>query len=161
MSWTERPDKEACCGEEPGAVRCEERVVKYLHSANLHPDTLAFTRRDLQADRIAEPSNDCGDSHGCSVDRVGDASDAELLEKSEAYARAKEGRAPCGGLVATVGALRRIPHQSAPEGAVRVYDDPRADNDAHAVMRVSRRLSRPEFNEVRRRIIQCFGYRVA
>lgn len=161
MSWIERPDTVACCGDVPGAVACEEDVARFLHSKIDDPDILAFKRSELTGDGIKHPSNVCGESHGLSVDRAGGVSDDALRQLSNVQAERKPGREGRGAWVANVGALRAIAHPEAPDGVVRVYDDPMPDNDKHAVIRVADTLSRTDFNEVRRAMMTAFAKRVA
>ncbi|MNV18021.1 hypothetical protein D3C71_1088280 [compost metagenome] len=87
--------------------------------------------------------------------------DDEIRTRSEAQARKREGRNAEGGLIANVAALRGIVHELAPEGAVRVYDDPMPDNDEHAVIRIVENVPRADFNEVRSKIMAKFDRRVA
>lgn len=161
MTWTGRPDGEPCCGDEPGSVACEEDVARLIHSRIEDPDVLAFTRKDLTGQGIDRPSNICGAADGCSVDRATGLGDDELRRRAELQAAKREGRTARGAWIANVAALRAIRHPGAPEGAVRVYDDPMPDNDRHAVIRVSPDIPRTDFNEVRRAIIAAFGRRVA
>ena len=160
MTWTGRPDNEPCCGDAPGAVACEEDVVRLLHCRILEPDQAAFTRSDLVPNSAA-PSNVCGEADGCSVDRSTGMTDDEIRARAVAQAEKKPGREGRGGLVASVAALRSITHPDAPGGAVRVYDDPRADNDRHAVIRLSEGIPRSDFSQIRRALINAFGRRVA
>jgi|GEM_PF-6371218 len=161
MTWTVRPDDEPCCGEAPGLVRCEEDIARLIHSKIDDPDVLAFTRKDLTGHGIPNPSNVCGQADGCSVDRVVDLDDDALRARSQQQAAKREGRTAKGAWIANVAALRTIKHPAAPEGAVRVYDDPMPDNDRHAVLRVSAAIPRTDFNEMRRAIIAAFDRRVA
>lgn len=161
MTWTDRPDSVPCCGDKPGAVACHEDVARLIHSKILDPDTLAFSRKELTAEKIVSPSNVCGDADGCSVDRATGLSDDELRRRANAQAAKKEGRTGQGAWVANVAVLRSLTHSEAPDGAVRVYDDPKADNDGHAVIRVSANVPRTDFNEVRRAIMAAFSRRVA
>lgn len=161
MSWIERPDNVACCGDTPGSVACDEQVARLLHSKIDDPDILAFSRKELTGDGIKNPSNVCGEADGLSVDRAGGLSEDELRQLSNAQAERRPGRDGKGAWVANVAALRAITHASAPEGAVRVYDDPMPDNDRHAVVRVADTISRTDFNEIRRAVMTAFAKRVA
>lgn len=162
MTWTGRPDSEPCCGDQPGSVACEEDVARLIHSKIQEPDVLAFTRKQLAAENIKSPSNICGEADGCSVERTAGLTEDDLRARAEAQAAQREGRTGQGAWIANVAALRAITHPDAPAGeTVRVYDDPKADNDRHAVIRVWAGLPRTDFNEVRRAIIAAFGRKVA
>lgn len=161
MSWIERPDKIACCGDNPGSVACDEDVARLLHSKIDDPDVLAFSRKELTGEGLKNPSNVCGEADGLSVDRAGGLSDDELRHLSRLQAERRPGRSGRGAWVANVAVLRAISHPAAPTGAVRVYDDPMPDNDRHAVIRVADTISRTDFNEVRRAMMSAFAKRVA
>lgn len=159
--WSARPDNQSCCNGPHGAVADEEDVARLIHSKISNPDRAAFTRKELAADGIEVPSNVCGDADGCSVDRVIDLSDADLVARSEAYAALKEGRVAEGAMVASVGELRKIEHELADERrAVLIYDDPRADNDRHAVLRLCDKIPRSDFKLMQRAVIDAFARKV-
>lgn len=161
MTWTVRSDRDPCCGEQPGAVACDEDVARLIHSRIDDPDVLAFTRKDLLGEGIAQPSDVCGLADGCSVDRASGLVDDEIRARSARQAAQREGRIARGAWIANVGMLRSISHENAPDGAVKVYDDPMPGNDRHAVIRVSTEIPRTDFNEVRRSIISAFDRRIA
>lgn len=161
MSWTDRPDAEPCCGDEPGAVACAEDVARLLHSRIDDPEILAFSRKELTSIGINAPSNACGEADGCSVDRATGLSDGEIRQRADEQANRRPGRLGKGAWIANVAALRAISHPSAPDGAVRVYDDPMPGNDRHALVRVAAEVPRTDFNEVRRAIMSAFSKRVA
>jgi len=143
-------------------VNDDEWVARLLHSKIIDPDRAAFTRKELAAEGIEDPSNVCGDADGVSVDRMIDLNDNDVIQRSNDYAAQKEGRVAAGALLASVAALRAISHEEAEAGrAVFVYDDPRADNDRHAVIRLSDKIPRADFKRMQRRVIDAFTRRVA
>lgn len=162
MSWTGRSESQPCCEGPLGRVEPSEEVARLLHSRIVEPDKAAFTRTELTGHGIANPSNDCGSADGCSVDRTASLTDAEIRERSELQAQLKAGRTSEGAIIANVGTLRAITHPDAPNGqAIYIYDDARADNDRHAVLRICEHIPRSDFGEVRRAIISAFAKRVA
>ena len=111
---------------------------------------------------IEQPSNACGDADGVSVDRMIDLTDADAKARSERYAALKEGRIAAGAMLASVTVLRSITHEALEAGrAVFVYDDPKADNDRHAVIRLNDKVPRADFKRMQRKVIEAFTRRVA
>lgn len=162
MSWTDRADDTPCCDGPLGPVGSGEVVARLLHSKIDDPDKAAFTRKELTGHGLDAPSNVCGLADGCSVDRAKDLDDDDLRTRSAAQAAEKAGRAARGALVANVVAIRAISHPDGKDGrAVFVYDDPRADNDRHAVIRICDKIPRTDFTEIRRALIAAFDRRVA
>lgn len=161
MSWCGRTDRDACCDGPHGPVDGHENVARLLHEAIIDPDRAAFTRRDLAAHKIAEPSNVCGDADGCSVDRMIQLNEDDVAARSKAYAAEKPGRVAAGAVIASVADLRGIRHPSIQGQAVFVYDDPRAANDLHAVVRLSDEVPRSDFKLMQRKVIDAFRRKVA
>jgi hypothetical protein len=160
MSWTDRPDDCACCGDEPGAVKSNERVARLLHSKIIDPATAAFSRKELTQPEGA-CSDVCGEADGGSIDRCDSVTDDELRERACALADIRPGRKGQGALVANVADLRAIRHEAAPNGrAVYVYDDPMLENRHHAVMRVSSSVPRSDFIDIQTAIVKAFSRKV-
>lgn len=83
------------------------------------------------------------------------------MERSRANAERREGREAEGAALAKVSELRAIQHELAPDGrAVVVYDDPRADNDRHAVIRLSDKIPRADFKLMQRAVVAAFRAKV-
>lgn len=156
MSWTGRPDNQACCGDSPGAIDAKERVAHLIHSRNSEPPSSGLKRDTLQPN--GDFSNNCGDSDGLSVDRCDGLSIGQLRERSTNLAEIRVGRTARGARIASVQALRAIGFADDPNGrAVYVYDDPRNDNSEHAVIRVTEHAGRPEFELIRTALIDAFS----
>lgn len=163
MTWTNRLDTAACCPGSKGAVDSTEDVALYLHSKIDNPDTIPFERKRLTGEDLGRAiSNVCGDADGVSVDRAIGLSEAEILVRAKAQAERQPDRVSTGAKIALVSSLRDIRRdEDDASQVVFVYDDPLADNDAHAVIRLKQGLHRAEFNIIRRRIIDAFSRRVA
>lgn len=163
MKWTDRPDSAACCPGKKGAVEDAEQVALYLHSKIDSPDTIPFERTKLTGEKLGRPiSNDCGNADGVSVDRTIGLSDVELSLRAITQAERQPNRVSTGAKIAPVASLRGIRSEgNDTEQVVFVYDDPLSDNDAHAVIRLRQGFGRPEFIDIRRRIIDAFSRRVA
>ena len=161
MTWTGRPDNQSSCAGPYGAVAGGETVARLLHSKIAVPDKAAFTRKELLGE-MPNPSNVCGLSDGCSVDRVLNLSDAEISSRATKQADEKPGRTSEGALVGQVEKLREIRHATLGDApAILVYDDPRADNDRHCVIRMNEAIPRTDFNVVRKALMDAFSRRVA
>jgi predicted 2-oxoglutarate/Fe(II)-dependent dioxygenase YbiX len=164
-TWTSHPEADQRCSPAVEPVRRDERITRLLHSKNAVPEANRFQRKELQlnieqADR--EVSDVCGDSDGASVIRSNQLSVADLRSRAEEQASRQLGRTSEGGITATVKTLRRIRmSDDAEKQVVFVYEDPKAGDPLHAVMRVAACVDRPEFKNVRRQIIDAFSEQFA
>ena len=159
MSWSDRPDSEPCCAGPLGHVSSDEAVARLLHSKIAVPGQAAFTRRELTGEGDPEISNDCGHQSGCSVDRADGLEEDELRSRAVQQASLKPGRVAEGALIASAHELRSIIHEAAGQ-AILVYDDARADNERHAVIRVSSAIPRTDFGLIRSMIMKAFSTRI-
>lgn len=142
IGWTSTSDGEVGCPDLPGAVGDDEEIARLLHDGNADRPKDRLRRDELFGDRRATiVRNVCHDalgSGGASLIRRLDRSDDDLRQRSEAYARQKEGREPRGAIVGTAGAVRRIRSRIKPEVQVAfVYDDPTSNEAGHCVVRCS------------------------
>lgn len=159
MIWTGRDDDEPCCGPIPGAVTADEFVARLLYSGNDVPDAAAFQRKELHPPEVV--SNVCGDADGLSVARRANRSDAELCQLADTQAALRPDRVGRGARVARVGDLRDIRWIASPDDRiVFVYDDPKPDDPHHAVVRVSDRVPRTDFDRLRTDIFEAFAARI-
>lgn len=162
MSWTGRPDCEPCCPGPLGATADGETVARYVNSNTVEPDKAAFQRAELTGENYDPISNDCGSSHGCSVDRIDGLNEEAIKSRSELQAVGRGNRVAEGARLAIVEDLRAIRHHDYPDDqVVYIYDDPKPDNDRHAVVRVSDKLHRGELKELQRDLVAAFSKRVA
>lgn len=125
-----------------------------------------FQRSDFF--RGPAPFNDCGEQHGCSVDRMIDLADDEIRTRSATKAAVSNQRAVSagrpalmsgdGGLLAQVSELRLIRREGAPqEQVIFVYDDARDDNPHHAVLRAADAIPDEERRSVIRKVERQFA----
>lgn len=165
MPWTSRNDAAACCDGQYGPVSPAESVVRLRMKQYPQKGYTPFQRSDFF--RVQPPFNECGEQHGCSVDRMIDLSADEVRARSNSKARisnqraASEGRPALmsgdGGLLAQVSELRLIRRDGAPEEQVIfVYDDARADNQQHAVLRAADSVPDEERRSVIRKVERKF-----
>ena len=148
----------ARCPGPLGAVAAGEVVAKLLHTGNVDPKTKAFRQDDLFPP--TDFSNQCGQSTGSSVDRCGDLSDDQVLERSVQFAARRTKTPPpiaCGARVADVDALRTISIPEHEGQLVFVYDDPLEDNERHAIIRGRAGLPRPDRSRLRDEIVDRFA----
>ncbi|HEX8127224.1 MAG TPA: hypothetical protein VF548_16735 [Allosphingosinicella sp.] len=154
MSWTDQPESERRCHDSPGAVSSTETVAR-ITVRPLEPDGyVPFLRKDFFPPG-KDFDNECGDSDGCSVERLGKLSAADIVAKSQARAdqanarRTSKGkpanRAADGARTALVGTLRSIRLEDRPEEQILfVYDDGGEKNPDHAILRASPALTPEE-----------------
>lgn len=161
MSWTDRADDVSCCNGPLGAVGPKEHVARLLITGTLEPMQAAFKRSELHADGVVVISNACGDSHGLSVDRCDSLSDDDIRQRADVQAAKKPGRKGEGARIASVAALRAIRQRGSDEQVVFVYDDPRADNDHHSVVRISHTVPRTDYKVLAKDVMGAFNRRVA
>lgn len=154
--WVERIDTESRCPGPLGAVQGHEDVVRHIHTGNSTPFKAAFQRAELFAPEEEEPSNVCGESHGASVDRTTQLAADELLER--AVAQAGDRHQSVGCLVANVAALRGVALPGTTGQLVHVYDDARAGNDQHSVIRCI--ATRADRSRLRDAIVKLFQHSI-
>ena len=151
MTWTGRADHQACCGASPGPISDGETIARLLHANIRVEENAHLTRSELQPPRKRPLDNRCGQADGCSVDRSSRLTDEELLRRAAAHALT---RISTGAIEWKAGDLRQIRADGDERQVVFIYDDPMNDNHEHAVMRVREDLARPDFDQVRDRIVR-------
>ena len=149
MTWTGRSDAVRCCESGRGAVLSGEQLARLLHTRNLPPNFDPFPRKELFPGKDGQFSNVCGDADGASVVRSSTLTDAEICERSGVQAAVRPNRDPHGAFIGPVDQLRLSRPDGLPDAQhVFVYDDPKPDDDLHAVIRGRETLDRPEQSRI-------------
>ena len=136
--WTGSSDEEQCCPSALGAVRSDEMVARLTITRTKEPfGYTPFRRADLFPG--AQPvSNECGNKHGCSVDRRDTLSDEIVFKRSADFAAVGKNRIGDGAYLITAEKLRQHRLLTMPNQQVFfVYDDPMPENQEHAVIRAA------------------------
>ena len=160
MGWTDRSDMEPCCGDSPGAVGDAEKLARLLHSGISVPERSRIKRQELwPTDKKKSYSDTCGSSDGASVNRCSQMRDDEVRRWAKDYAE-KRRHTSEGAIVAQASALRQITYPGEKGRVVFIYDDPRCDDETHAVIRASDTVPRTDQDRVRDAVLFCFKDRV-
>jgi hypothetical protein len=119
---------------------------------------MRFSRKELFPPENGKTfSNECGDSDGCSVLRATELTDAEIQARSELQAAVRPNRESDGAVLANAATLRDIEIEGrVGEKLVFIYDDPKKEDQLHAVLRGSQKLDRPEQTLLRDAIEAAF-----
>ena len=156
MGWTDRSDMEPCCGDQPGAVGDAESLARLLHSGISVPEKSRIKRQELwPIDKKKSYSDACGSSDGASVNRCSQMRDDEVRRRAKDHAEQRRQTSE-GAIVAQASALRDITHSGAKGRVVFIYDDPRYDDETHAVIRASDSVPRTDQDRVRDAVLFCF-----
>ena len=157
MNWNSRPDTIACCNDGYGAVCAGERVARLVHSNISKTRNDPFKRSDIFNSDHKPFTNACGEADGLSVVRSTVLTDVEIVSRSIAQAIRVSGRAAMPTLFAPVALLRSIeaPGRNGDQ-VVFIYDDPRPDDQFHAILRGDHSLDRSDQSYVRDLIRDLF-----
>lgn len=159
LSWTKRDEAKACCEHSPGPVQNLEHVARLLHSGIAEPNYEPFRRSELYPTKRGF-TNDCGDSDGTSIVRCGALTHADLRDRATKQAARKDGRYPCGALIASVEVLRRLRRPGQISQIAYLYDDPLSDELFHAVVRGCQEIPKAAQDEARILIKRAFSEHV-
>jgi hypothetical protein len=135
MTWFERSELRACC-DGTGPVSDQEKIARILFKRTAEPLHYEWLPRSELFPKDSF-SNDCGEQDGLSVDRSGSLSDDEINKRSALHAGHRPNRNPNGALEADVRSVRELRWLDNDTQVCKVYDDPRNDNDEHAVVRAA------------------------
>lgn len=172
MSWTGRPEADACCDGSRGAVCSDERVARITVRPLAATGYTPFRRSDFFPPTDGQFSNQCGNADGFSVDRCDGLSEDDIRLRSATRAasanlrRMEVGKQPSqsqdGAIIAKVQRLRELRLDDLPaEQVVYVYDDPLAENDRHAVIRCSQSVPEEERATLLTRVERAFDTRIS
>lgn len=139
--WISRRDDEQCCPGDLGVVRPEERVARLRIRRLVHPDWIAFPRKEIFG--LLPQSNECGRSSGLSVQRCDDLTPEELRKRSQIHAEQRANRIGDGAQIASVTSLRAIGSDRYQRKIVYVYDDAN-EVPEHAVIRACDQIAPEE-----------------
>lgn len=159
--WTSQTDKIARCDRASGAVDSSELVTRLLHTGNTPPNVEIFRRSELFFDKKKRHSNICGDCDGVSLVRSSGLTDKEIIDRSNELANKRDGRESRGALTAQVSELRAISLENyGDQQIIFVYDDPKSDDELHAIMRADENITRPNQDFIRDRINSIFSKKI-
>ncbi len=155
----ERGDSQARCGSDPGRVKDEELLAKYVSVGDWDADALSLNESSLTSSHLCPKggrfSDICGDSDGVSVQRAGSWTPETAAENLHNFYQGKETVPECV-VMAKADDLRRIRLQDKPNDQVVFVLDDSGDPGGkyHAIIRMSK--PRTYLDYVRVKIIGTF-----
>jgi hypothetical protein len=147
------------CADSPGPVGDGEELAHYLSSdetfdrnAGVAREAAFKTKRLLGKDKYR--SEECGDSWGESMDRIGQTSPNSMRARALEFGD-RPGQQPAPVAVVTAAAIRGIASPKEPsEQLLEILDDGCVADPGHAVLRARAGVSPAGVSEARRQLLQ-------